>query len=228
MGCIYVISNKINNKQYVGQAKNFKQRKQRHLYNTWNDNKKTRSYHMAIHRAIRKYGEDAFTWEILEDNIPNEKMNELEMKYIAKLDTFNSGYNSNTGGSSSFGYRHDAETRKRMSISAKNKPPVSDATRERLSKAKRGRTHSKETLAKMRAVLNSSEVKARRVNTLRENKKGWLAVDQYTKTGEFIASYDSLVIACEKTGVHVSSICDVLKGRYLAAGGFIWTYKNAI
>jgi len=52
-----------------------------------------------FHKAIRKYGEDTWDSEILEDNIESlDEANEKEIYYIQKFDTFNAGYNMTLGG----------------------------------------------------------------------------------------------------------------------------------
>lgn len=57
---------------------------------------------------------------------------------------------------------------------------------------------------------------------LRHNK----AVVQYTKEGEFVAEYESMLIAKEKTGINNSHISACCRGKRKSAGGFKWTYKN--
>ena len=55
---IYLIANKINNKQYIGQTVNFKKRIKEHSYGR-NDNKNS-----LIDRAIKKYGKNNFDFLI--------------------------------------------------------------------------------------------------------------------------------------------------------------------
>lgn len=55
---IYRITNKINGKSYIGQSVNIK--------NRWYVHKATKDDY-PIHRAIRKYGKNNFSWEILEE-----------------------------------------------------------------------------------------------------------------------------------------------------------------
>lgn len=52
----------------------------------------------AFANAINKYGIDGFVWEIIESEIPNCKLNEREVFYIRKLNSYNNGYNSTEGG----------------------------------------------------------------------------------------------------------------------------------
>lgn len=93
MGLIYKITNKINNKSYIGQTtQTLEKRWKKHL-SQLNDN-------TYFHRAIKKYGINNFSKTILEDNISNEKLNEREIYWIAKEGTYidNGGYNLTIGG----------------------------------------------------------------------------------------------------------------------------------
>lgn len=90
-GFIYKITNKVNNKIYIGQTRytvEFRWRQHK--------NKKT-DFGNHFHDAIRKYGEDNFLVETLEE-CDVEKLNEREIYYIAKFDSFNNGYNTTLGG----------------------------------------------------------------------------------------------------------------------------------
>lgn len=64
-----------------------------------------------FHRAIRKYGIDNWTTEILE-TIDNDLLNEKEKYWIEYFDSFKNGYNSTTGGEY---YVINEEGRKKMS-----------------------------------------------------------------------------------------------------------------
>lgn len=93
-GHIYVITNLINGKQYVGQtSRNIDTRYYEHCY----DDRST----SAIHLAIVKYGVSNFKLEELEEADIN-LLDEREQYWIAKLDTYKNGYNKNTGGNQSF------------------------------------------------------------------------------------------------------------------------------
>lgn len=47
---------------------------------------------------MNKYGSDKFYYEVLEDNVPYELLDEREVYYIEKFDSFHNGYNSTPGG----------------------------------------------------------------------------------------------------------------------------------
>lgn len=88
-GIIYKITNNVNGKSYIGQTR-------QGIQFRWcqHTNSKDNSY---FHKAIRKYGKDNFTIDILEE-CPVEILNEREIFYIAKYDTFKNGYNLTIGG----------------------------------------------------------------------------------------------------------------------------------
>ena len=85
---IYLIKNELNGKCYIGRTNNFPLRKSTHLSLSRKDLPK---YH--IHRAIKKYGENNFSFIILKENIKESDINFEEMKYIEIYDTFVNGYN---------------------------------------------------------------------------------------------------------------------------------------
>lgn len=88
-GIIYKITNKVNGKSYIGQTRyTLEFRWRQHLH------KRDNTY---FHNAIKKYGPDNFQLEILEE-CPFSSLNEREMFYIAKYNTFKDGYNLTIGG----------------------------------------------------------------------------------------------------------------------------------
>lgn len=95
-GKIYKIINKVNGKIYVGQTiKSLKERFQKHCQRTTKKDK----YHlnMAIKKAIRKYGKDNFTIELIEE-VKVDKLDEREVYWISFYDSYNKGYNCTLGG----------------------------------------------------------------------------------------------------------------------------------
>lgn len=92
---IYKVTNTITNTSYIGQATNISLRLYQHMHSAISE--KASDYDYPLHRAIRKYGVDNFTFEILEE-CDNCLLNEREMYWIAFYDTFKSGYNQTAGG----------------------------------------------------------------------------------------------------------------------------------
>ena len=96
---IYKITNKINNKSYIGQSIHIEQRWEEHLYKT--------SKCSLIKYALFKYGKDNFIFEVLEE-CSREELNEKEQYWIEKYDTFNNGYNLTKGGGGVIKYSAEA------------------------------------------------------------------------------------------------------------------------
>lgn len=93
-GKIYKYTNLINGMVYVGQTKKtLEQRDYKHL-NQLNDN-------TYFHRALKKYGRENFSLELIEDNIPLKDLDEKEKYYINYFESFyttGKGYNLTQGG----------------------------------------------------------------------------------------------------------------------------------
>ena len=86
---IYIIKNDINNKVYIGQSVNPKERFKAHCQEKDKD--------IYFDKIIHKYGKDHFWYEILESQVEN--YNEREQYWIAKYDCLiPNGYNLSPGG----------------------------------------------------------------------------------------------------------------------------------
>ena len=91
-GKIYRIYNTINNMSYIGQTTvNVEDRFKQHI----SDSK--RGSHNRLHLAMSKYGVDMFRVELLEE-CPIKDLNEKEIFYIEKFNSYMEGYNSTIGG----------------------------------------------------------------------------------------------------------------------------------
>lgn len=101
---IYSITNKINGKVYIGQSSDIEGRWKRHI-SFLNEN----SHHNKhIQAAWNKFGKDNFEFNVVEECTEDE-LNEREIYYIQKYDSYNSGYNLDLGGEGIRGYKHTPE-----------------------------------------------------------------------------------------------------------------------
>lgn len=99
LGIIYKITSP-SGKTYVGQTvRSFEKRMQEHRQET--------SGCTWIKRAIQKYG-DEMKYEIIEENVPHEQLDEREIYWIKELHSLApSGYNLTTGGQSTKEYSQE-------------------------------------------------------------------------------------------------------------------------
>ena len=79
-GFIYITTNNVNQKRYVGQKKIDKR-------GSW---KNYIGSGVILSRAIDKYGADAFTKEIVDVTSTIEELNDKEIQWISKLDAVGS------------------------------------------------------------------------------------------------------------------------------------------
>lgn len=115
---IYMITNLINGNSYIGQAVNIKKRfYSHHICDYKNENNS--QYNCQLYQAFRKYGLENFSVIILEKCLVSELDNK-EIEYIRRYDTFKNGYNMTEGGQYWSPNIHSEETeRKRKETLAK-------------------------------------------------------------------------------------------------------------
>lgn len=95
---IYKIENLVNGHKYIGQSNNIIKRWNREKCSAFLE--KDHSYDYPLSRALRKYGIENFSFEVIEEcSIDN--LNEREKYWISYYDTFYNGYNQTLGGDSS-------------------------------------------------------------------------------------------------------------------------------
>jgi group I intron endonuclease len=134
-GVIYVITNTVNGKQYVGQTRHaIEQRWRDHVWYAQKGNL-TR----PLPRAINKYGIKAFTIEQIDEAETLEDLNKREIHHIARLKTLSpNGYNLTSGGDY---FVFSEETKKK--ISREVLLAMTPEVRAKISKAKKGKQVSK-------------------------------------------------------------------------------------
>lgn len=248
MGVIYLRTNKVNGKKYVGQSitKNFKKRQER-----WND-LKHKYAGSAIDAARAKYGIDSFSFEILKE-CEDEELDKWEIYYIKELNTKAPfGYNLTDGGGGTSGYTYSHSEETKMKISEANKSKQSwmkgkhhtEETKRKLSESHKGIKHTEEAKKKMsearkgriiseewrkkisettKGKVFSEETKRKISEKLTNGKqsKPVLQIDKYTN--EIIAEFPSVAEAERQLGncYHISACCN---GKYKTCGGFKWRY----
>lgn len=139
---IYLITNLINGKQYVGlTTTTFKKRVA--VYRSMA--KRPPQKPTQIVKALAKYGFLNFEFEVLEAGFSSQKdLIEAEINWIRILDTYRNGYNASTGGD-----LVSEATRKKMSASQKGKIH-SEQARQKIAQALKGTKRPKEVVEKLK------------------------------------------------------------------------------
>ena len=243
MGVIYLRTNKINGKKYVGQATNLKVRQY-----SWNC-LLSRYGGKAINNARAKYGIDAFDFEILKE-CKDEELNYWEKYYIEKLNTkVPNGYNMTDGGDGVKGCHISEEHKKKISTKLKGKH-LSEEHKKKIGKANkgkkrseeyknnlsvlyRGRSFTEETRKKMSEKAKGRKVTEETRKKLSENHKGKyntkcskpiLQINRYTN--EVIAEFPSIIQVQRDFGYDNGAISKCCSGKIKSAYGYIWKYKE--
>ena len=171
-GVIYVITNKLNGKQYVGQTR-------RLLEVRINEHKRNISKGgSAIESAIQKYDWENFTVEVLEV-CPVEMLNKREIFWIRELNSkAPNGYNMTDGGEGLV--NPSAETRAKMSA---NHPDVSGERNPNY-----GKKTPPETCAKI-SVANKGKTKGQKRKPFSEKHKANISANHADVSGEKNPNY---------------------------------------
>lgn len=116
---IYRAINIVNGKSYIGKTeKSLDIRRDQHLLAVKQKSK------FAFHRAIAKYGEDAFEWHVCETCKRSEDLAAKEKEYIQLYESFGkNGYNMTAGGEGQTGWVPSDDTRATWSKQRKGKQP---------------------------------------------------------------------------------------------------------
>ena len=182
MGYIYVITNKLNGKRYVGQTRctDVEERWKKHKQL----GKAGKGGCRALVGAMHKYGIENFTFEIVCICF-DEDMAYLEPHYIQKYGSLvPNGYNLTKGGETG---RMCEETCRKMSESAKKRPPMSEETRRKMSEAHKGKPKSEAAKQKMSEAAKKkpppSEETRRKMSEAQKKRRSLIKnLDYYNET----------------------------------------------
>jgi group I intron endonuclease len=128
-GYIYITTNKINGKRYIGQHKS-----KDWDYNYIGSGK-------VLKHAIKKYGIENFTCFPLAWSWNKAEINQLEIDYISHYKPeYNLAKGGNGGNAGNKGHTHSEEARKKISESNKRRI-ISEETRKKISESRKGEKH---------------------------------------------------------------------------------------
>lgn len=101
---IYAIHNIVSGEYYIGQAQDINDRWIKHRSRLKNNNHEN----SHLQNSYNKYGKDSFEYLIIEE-CEIDCLDEKEIMYIQKYDSYNNGYNQDLGGKGCRGYKHTEE-----------------------------------------------------------------------------------------------------------------------
>ncbi len=236
-GYIYEIKNQLDGKIYVGQTKYPKTRWNRHLRDS---QKLTEKSHLYL--AIRKYGQENFTFNVVLECLEKEELYSKEIELISLYKSNNSdfGYNMSTGGEfGGRGIKLSEERKKRLSNHWKGRE-ISEETKAKISKANTGKVATEETKKKLSDSHKGCTPWNKGIKT---NKPAWntglkFSSDENSNrcaaaagTKPFICNetqkiYRSKSLAARELGSYVQAISLVLSGKRKHTKGFTLSYVS--
>jgi group I intron endonuclease len=163
-GVVYVITNRVNGKRYVGQTiKTAEWRFGKHALGS--------QYPSRINRAIQKHGKENFSLETVGTAASRKELDALEVRFINELQTLNAtlGYNVAPGGVGNNirtkeaaeksaaklrGRKVPRESVEKMAATKRGRPrtPAEQAVLDTMRAIRTGRQHTVEARQKMSAV----------------------------------------------------------------------------
>ena len=219
---IYKATNKINGKSYVGQTCDFHSR-------VWQHQRCYEKEDCDFHRAIKEFGFDNFSWEIIETCESEDRACELEKYYIEKFNTYRDGYNMTKGGKGA--PYHNARAVVLLTLDGqyiKRYDSAMDAeidgfhNADVLLNCKGKRRQTKGYMFMFEDEYESNGAKAYR----KPEPNGMRSIIQCDMEGNFIQKFKSLQEAARITGTNRTTISGVLSNTYKSANGYIFVYEE--
>lgn len=223
---IYLITNTLNGKQYVGQTvKGYKYRFNQHCSFALN---KRKTCSQVVDAHIKKFGINNFKVELLEQ-VDYELRNEKEQYYIQLYNTYENGYNYTIGG----------DYNPMLDLNVKEKHKLKMKSSEVRNKISKGVLKS---LNKDKIEYFRSSTRTRWLNWDNESRnnciKGLINYNNSRKVkigcmdenDNILYKFDSISEACKflnkpsKEGGHILKVCDKLNknGKRAKHFGYSW------
>lgn len=223
-GFIYITTNKITGKQYIGQRKYY-----------GNHEEYLGSGHL-IKAAIKEYGKENFSRLILEKCYTRKELNEKEKYWISLFNASESEefYNIALGGEGgglagekapNYGKHMSIETREKIRLSQMGASNSfygrhhSEETRNKLAQYATGKKHTDDEKRRMSINMRKNHADYNGSKNPRAKK-----TNQYTLSGELIKTWDCAKDAANVLGLNYVSITQCCRGIYKSSGGYIWKY----
>ena len=206
MGYIYLITNKLTGKKYIGQTL------ENDIHERWKSHFKKSSNCRYLKHALAKYHKENFKFEIICICFDTD-CDKYEKEYIKKFNTLvPNGYNLREGGNNG---RHNTETKKKISNTLRSKwSNLSESEKKKHSESISGPNNHQ--FGKKRTPEEREK--------MRFNRKDLKKVNCYNLKGEFVATFISIGEAARKTNTDGRNISKCCKGIGRTSNGFIWKF----
>ena len=202
---IYIITNIIENKNYIGRSSNCYSRFSKHKYLL----RKNIHYNQHLQNSWNKHGESNFTFDIIDEN--NIKfLPSLENWWCNMLDTHNRIYGYNIELTSPFG-------KIKSSIETNNKIKISNT----------GHICLDETKEKLRVYNTGKKLSEEIIEKLKNNKRNQ-SIDVYNKFGEKIHTFKSIREGSRYFNIYVKNISKCISGEFNLCHSMIFKNKDDI
>jgi group I intron endonuclease len=245
---IYKITNLLNNKIYIGKTtRKLNARRLEHLSDSRVGSK------LPIHNAIRKYGENNFSFEVIDEANTQEELNDKEVYWIKKYNSYihwnnSNGYNLSIGGDGASGGEGHHMYGKKGENHHSSIPIIQLSLDGEVIKVHENSSFGANSVGGSRGnitkccqggithVYNSIWIYADDYNEdyIKERVDGYKVksernqVVQLTKDGKLVAIYDTAKdggVAINGNGTSVTACCKC-RPKYKTYKGFIWLYKS--
>ncbi len=209
ISCVYKITNKVNNKIYIGSTRNYIKRITSHK-NLLIKNKHPNSY---LQNSCNKYGIDCFEFSIIE-NIEPQSLIKSETKHISlnKSDNREFGYNQQKPSNSRAGFEHSNSTKNKISNSMINKVR-SEITKQQISQS-------------MKQVASKRSSSSYKKMAKTKQNKPIPSLYKKVKCIELNKIYNSIKEAAKELELQRTGISLVLNGTIQSTGGY--TFERVI
>lgn len=232
-------------KSYIGQAINLKKRcREFRKVNCYYTSKGS-----AIDNARAKYNNfNSWKYEVLEE-CDIEQLDEKEIYYINKFDTYNNGYNSTIGGDGTKGHKLSDDNKQKLmqgQMEARERGAYDDwynseELKELTSNKFKGRVWAEEQKQRISNSLKGNKLTyetKKKLSTIAKARfeSGWTnegqekavskEVEQYDLEENYLQTYPSMIQAAKAIGKSdAKSIRKVCNGEKESVYGFIWKFK---
>lgn len=221
---IYCITNKINNKQYIGQSIDIKKRFREHCFSA--RHLENKDHNMPIHLAMAKYGIDNFRIDILELCNLNE-LDEKEIYWIEKKQSYINGYNATIGGQKN--HQHLGTPIEMYDLDGKyikEYPNITIAAND--IGVSRNTLYGILFGNRLSAKGFQFKIKSsnKQITKYKNRQGGSIPIYQLDLNNTFIKKWDSTAQAARELNFDASTITKCCKGKLQTHHGYRWRYAN--